>query len=135
MQGGFTRYCVNYSVNKRHFQKRGFKNLAAARRYRKELEIKHVPAEVTILSTNVVETYLQNDSIRETAIHHSMSRDKVRKILITEGVYSTPQSIRVNELLDSGYTTQEIAEKLAISFGTVNNLTVYRKGEYSVGEK
>lgn len=64
-----------------------------------------------------------------------MSRQKVRKILITEGVYSTPQSIQVNELLDSGYTTQEIAEKLAISVGTVNNLTVYRKGEYDAGEK
>lgn len=135
MQGGFTRYCVNYSVNKRHFQKRGFKNLAAAQRYRKELEIKHVPDEVTIVSTNVVETYLQNDSIRETAIRHSMSRDKVRKILITEGVYSTPQSIKVNDLIDSGYTAQEVADKLGISVGSVNNLTVYRRGEYDVGEK
>lgn len=61
-----------------------------------------------------------------------MSRQKVRKILITEGVYSTPQSIQVNELLDSGYTTQEIAEKLDVSVGTVNNLAAYRKGEYDV---
>ena len=36
----------------------------------------------------------------------------------------------VNMLLVSGYTTQEIAEKLAISVGTVNNLSAYRKGEY-----
>lgn len=132
VQGGFTRYCVNYSVNRRHFQKRGFKNLAAAQKYRKELEIKYVPAEVTIVSTNVVETYLQNVSIRETAIHHGMSRDKVRKILINEGVYSTPQSIKVNDLLEIGYTTQEVAEELSISVSTVNNLAIYRKGENNV---
>lgn len=64
-----------------------------------------------------------------------MSRQKVRKILITEGVYSTPQSIKVNELLDSGYTTQEVADKLSVTVGTVNNLAAYRKGEYDVGKK
>ncbi|WP_459905214.1 helix-turn-helix transcriptional regulator [Enterococcus thailandicus] len=132
VQGGFTRYCVNYSVDSRRFQKRGFKNLAAAKMYLKELEIKYVPSEVTIVSTNVVETYLQNDSIRETAIRHGMSRDKVRKILINEGVYSTPQSIKVNDLLEIGYTTQEVAEELSISVSTVNNLAIYRKGENNV---
>lgn len=32
-------------------------------------------------------------------------------------------------------TTQEVAEKLAVTVGTVNNLSAYRKGEYGVGEK
>lgn len=129
VQGEFTRYCVNYSVDNRRFQKRGFRTLREAHIYRKRLEIKYTPAEVTIVSTDVVKTYLQNSSIRETAMYHNMSRDKVRKILINEGVYATPQSIRVNDLLEGGYTTQEVAEKLSISISTVNNLAIYRKGE------
>ncbi|HGD7066615.1 TPA: helix-turn-helix transcriptional regulator, partial [Enterococcus faecium] len=110
-------------------QKRGFRTLREAHIYRKKLEIKYAPNEVTIISTDVIKTYLQNNSIRETAMLHEMSRDKVRKILINEGVYATPQSIRVNELLEGGYTTQEVAEKLAISVSTVNNLAIYRKNE------
>lgn len=132
VERGVTKYCVNYSVDNRRFQKRGFRNLRSAHMYRKELEIKYAPAEITIVSTDVVKTYLQNGSIRETAIYHDMSRDKVRKILINEGVYATPQSIKVNDLLAGGYTTQEVAEKLSISASTVNNLAIYRKGENNV---
>ncbi|HGV8333394.1 TPA: helix-turn-helix transcriptional regulator [Enterococcus faecium] len=128
-QNGVTKYYVNFSVDKHRFQKRGFRTLREAHIYRKKLEIKYAPNEVTIISTDVIKTYLQNNSIRETAMLHEMSRDKVRKILINEGVYATLQSIRVNELLEGGYTTQEVAEKLAISVSTVNNLAIYRKNE------
>lgn len=133
-QNEVKKYRVDLVVNRKHYQKRGFTTLESARKYRNELEEKYKKT-VQVNADDIVRTYLNNSSIRETAIHHNMSRQKVRKILITEGVYSTPQSIQVNELLDSGYTTQEIAEKLAISIGTVNNLSAYRKGEYDVGKK
>lgn len=133
-QNEVKKYRVDLVVNRKHYQKRGFTTLESARKYRNELEEKYKKT-VQVNADDIVRTYLNNSSIRETAIHHDMSRQKVRKILITEGVYSTPQSIQVNELLDSGYTTQEIAEKLAISIGTVNNLSAYRKGEYDVGKK
>ena len=134
IQNEVKKYRVDLVVNRKHYQKRGFTTLESARKYRNELEEKYKKT-VQVNADDIVRTYLNNSSIRETAIHHDMSRQKVRKILITEGVYSTPQSIQVNELLDSGYTTQEIAEKLAISIGTVNNLSAYRKGEYDVGKK
>ncbi|MEA4830498.1 MAG: DNA-binding response regulator [Enterococcus thailandicus] len=133
-QNEVKKYRVDLVVNRKHYQKRGFTTLESARKYRNELEEKYKKT-VQVNADDIVRTYLNSSSIRETAIHHDMSRQKVRKILITEGVYSTPQSIQVNELLDSGYTTQEIAEKLAISVGTVNNLSAYRKGEYDVGKK
>lgn len=134
IQNEVKKYRVDLVVNRKHYQKRGFTTLESARKYRNELEEKHKKT-IRVNANDIVRTYLNSSSIRETAIHHDMSRQKVRKILITEGVYSTPQSIQVNELLDSGYTTQEIAEKLAISIGTVNNLSAYRKGEYDVGKK
>ncbi|MFW8619729.1 DNA-binding response regulator [Enterococcus thailandicus] len=134
IQNDVKKYRVDLVINRKHYQKRGFTTLESARKYRNELEEKYKKT-VQVNADDIVRTYLNNSSIRETAIHHDMSRQKVRKILITEGVYSTPQSIQVNELLDSGYTTQEIAEKLAISIGTVNNLSAYRKGEYDVGKK
>ena len=134
IQNEVKKYRVDLVVNRKHYQKRGFTTLESARKYRNELEEKHKKT-IRVNADDIVRTYLNSSSIRETAIHHDMSRQKVRKILITEGVYSTPQSIQVNELLDSGYTTQEIAEKLAISIGTVNNLSAYRKGEYDVGKK
>lgn len=133
-QNEVKKYRVDLVVNRKHYQKRGFTTLESARKYRNELEEKYKKT-VQVNADDIVRTYLNSSSIRETAIHHNMSRQKVRKILITEGVYSTPQSIRVNELLVSGYTTQEVAEKLSISVGTVNNLASYRKGEYGVGEK
>ncbi|MFS0951925.1 helix-turn-helix transcriptional regulator [Enterococcus thailandicus] len=129
-QNEVKKYRVDLVVNRKHYQKRGFTTLDSARKYRNELEEKYKKT-IQVNADDIVRTYLNSSSIRETAIHHNMSRQKVRKILITEGVYSTPQSIRVNELLVSGYTTQDVAEKLSISVGTVNNLASYRKGEYN----
>ncbi|MEX1551775.1 DNA-binding response regulator [Enterococcus sp. C50] len=133
-QNEVKKYRVDLVVNRKHYQKRGFTTLESARKYRNELEEQYKKT-IQVNADVIVHTYLNSSSIRETAIHHNMSRQKVRKILITAGVYSTPQSIKVNELLDNGYTTQEVAEKLDISVGTVNNLTSYRRGEYGVGKK
>lgn len=133
IQNEVKKYRVDLVVNRKHYQKRGFTTLESARKYRNELEEKYKKT-IQVGADDIVRTYLNNSSIRETAIHHDMSRQKVRKILITEGVYSTPQSIRVNELLASGYTTQEVAEKLSVSVGTVNNLAAYRKGEYDINK-
>lgn len=133
-QNEVKKYRVDLVVNRKHYQKRGFTTLESARKYRNELEEKYKKT-VQVNADDIVHTYLNSSSIRETAIHHNMSRQKVRKILITAGVYSTPLSVKINELLNSGYTTQEVAKKLAISVGTVNNLSAYRKGEYDVGKK
>lgn len=40
-----------------------------------------------------------------------------------------------SKLMSYLLTTQEVAAKLSVSVGTVNNLASYRKGEYGVGEK
>lgn len=131
-QKGKTKYQSELCVNGKHYQKGGFTNFEDAVKYRKELEEKHLPEKIIkVNSEKIVETYRKTESIRETAIQHEMSRQKVRKILITEGVYSTAESMKVNELLDKGYSSKEIAAKLTISIGSVNNLSAYRKGEHN----
>ncbi|MBO0432821.1 response regulator transcription factor [Enterococcus sp. DIV0660C] len=128
VQNEVKKYRVDLVVNRKHYQKRGFTTLESAREYRNKLEEKYKKT-IQVNADAIIRTYLNSSSIRETAMYHNMSRDKVRKILIHEGVYATPQSIKVNNLLEGGYTTQEVAEKLAISVSTVNNLAIYRKGE------
>lgn len=129
-QSGKTKYRSELLVNGVHYQKKGFTSFEDAVKYRKDLEDEYLPQKIIkVNSKAIVETYQKTESIRETAIQHEMSRQKVRKILINEGVYSTPESIKVNELLNEGYSSDEVAEKLSISLGSVNNLAVYRQGE------
>ena len=47
-------------------------------------------------------------SLNVLAGEFSMSRIKLRKLLITSGVYETPISRKVNELYNSGKTVKEI---------------------------
>ncbi|MDT2670008.1 DNA-binding response regulator [Enterococcus dongliensis] len=130
VQGGQTKYRVELHVNDHHYQKRGFISFDEAVAYRKSLEEKYLPEkEIIVESDDVVKTYLKTQSIRKTSLQHNMSRVKVRKILINEGVYSTAESIRVNNLLSEGLSPAEVANKMAISISSVNNLSIYRKGE------
>lgn len=129
-QNGITKYQSALCINEKRYQKRGFLSFDEAVAYRKELEKKYLPQKVIRYDPEkVVKTYRKTESIRETAAYHKISRVKVRKLLITEGLYSTPESIKVNDLLSKGLSTEEVAEKLGMSVGSVNNLSAYRKGE------
>lgn len=131
-QSGVTKYQSELWVNGVHYQKRGFLNFEDAVQFRKDLEAKYLPQKmIKVDSKAVVKTYQKTESIRETAIQHEISRAKVRKLLITGGVYSTTESIKVNELLNEGFSSSEVAQKLSISVGSVNNLSAYRKGEHN----
>lgn len=134
-QNGVTKYQSELWINGAHYQKRGFLNFEDAVQFRKNLEAKYLPQKmIKVDSKAVVKTYQKTESIRETALIHEISRIKVRKLLITEGVYSTPESIKVNELLNEGFSSSEVAQKLSISIGSVNNLSAYRKGEHNSKE-
>lgn len=79
---------------------------------------------------DVLNTYKKTDSIKETSKIHEISEQKVRKILITKGVYSTPLSDKINTLRDQGLTPTEISKKLNISRAAVNSYMPYSKGQY-----
>lgn len=63
----------------------------------------------------VIRLYSSNNSILETARAAGLSTVKVRKILITEGLWESDTSIKIGTLLDQGLTTEEIAEILCMS--------------------
>jgi len=89
----------------------------------------------TLLDKNTVErvtsTYKKNESLKETARIEKLSEQKVRKILITVGSYTTPQIKSVNDLYEKGLTPKEIEVKLGISRAAVNSCLPYDKGIYN----
>ena len=84
---------------------------------------------------NVVRVYQMLKSIDETASRVGLSSTKVRKILITEDLWSSPRSREIRELYDQGKSSAEIAETLQISTVMVQNYLPYEKGLYGEDEK
>ncbi len=78
----------------------------------------------------IIDLYSQNNSIMETAKAAGMSTVKVRKILITEGLWKSDTSIKIGVLLKQGLTTGEIAEALYMSVKNVQAYLPYERGIY-----
>lgn len=72
--------------------------------------------------------------IELVAEEFSMSRLKIRKILITTGDYSTPQTTQIKKMRDEGKSTAQIAEKLGLAVCTVTSLLPYEKVVYGLEE-
>ena len=78
----------------------------------------------------VIDSYTTNNSILETAKATGVSTVKVRKILITEGLWESDTSIKIGELLNQGMTTEEIANTLYMSIKNVQAYMPYERGVY-----
>lgn len=85
--------------------------------------------------TEVIRLYCNNNSVLETAKETGLSTVKVRKILITEGLWESNTSISVDNLLRQGFTTEEIAERLHMSVKNVQAYMPYERGLYSGEEQ
>ena len=57
----------------------------------------------------VVAAYKRTSSINDTALQTDISAMKVRKILITEGLWESDRSREIRALSDAGKTSSEIA--------------------------
>lgn len=62
----------------------------------------------------------------------SMTPIKVRKLLISSGVYQTDISIRINELYKSGKSIKEIQEIVGLSAASVSGYLPYQKTVYNL---
>lgn len=71
-----------------------------------------VPRPETI--ETVVAAFKRTGSIDNTALQTEMSTTKVRKILITEGLWQSPRSVEIRALFDAGKSSQEIAEAVEV---------------------
>ena len=79
---------------------------------------------------SVIASYANNNSVLETAKETGMSTVKVRKILITEGLWESDTSLKIGDLLNQGMTTEEIATTLYMSVKNVQAYMPYERGVY-----
>lgn len=79
---------------------------------------------------SVIASYANNYSVLETAKETGISTVKVRKILITEGLWESDTSLKIGNLLNKGMTTEEIAATLYMSVKNVQAYMPYERGVY-----
>lgn len=75
--------------------------------------------------------YKSGCSIKEIAKELAISEQKARKILITTGLYTTPEISHAVRMHESGKSVEEIAKELSISRKAVLAMLPYSKGEYN----
>ena len=82
----------------------------------------------------IIKAYEQTESVKKTAELLGTYPIKVRRVLITEGLWRSETSDAVGTLYQEGKTTKEIAEVLCISEKNVQSYLPYTKGMYIKGE-
>lgn len=82
------------------------------------------------LYQNIIKVYLQTASVKETAGHLKIYPIKVRRVLITEGLWSSRTSEAIGTLWNQGMTVSEIAEKLCLSEKNIQSYLPYTRGQY-----
>lgn len=80
------------------------------------------------LMTSVLRLHEQGLSLKAIARQLKVSEQKVRKILITAGAWSSPTSRKVAELQAAGKSLDEIAAALGITRNAVLSYTPYDRG-------
>ena len=82
------------------------------------------------LMTAVAESYEETGELQQTAEEFQMSPLKIRKLLITAGVYSNEISDQVQKLFSEGRTVVEIQQITGLSRSSVNGYLPYTKVVY-----
>ena len=83
----------------------------------------------------VLESYEITKNISETARNLNLSKQTVKRVLITNGIYPSKRAQQIANLNDLGLNVSDIAEFLKISEDTVRSNLPYTKGEYATGQK
>lgn len=103
---------------------------------RQKMKPDYDPEEVQAELIEAIATeYSSGSSIRTVAKTFSLSPMKVRKLLITGGVYSTEYSEQIAALYKDGKTVAEIAEILHTTTANINSYLPYERIVYKMDEK
>ena len=87
------------------------------------------------LYDRIIASYKGNGSVKKTAEELRTSVIKVRRVLITEGLWSSATSRTIQDLREQGLDTKQIAEKLHYTKKNVQAFSPYTKGAYGAEEK
>ena len=85
------------------------------------------------LYSRVIREYRKTGSVKQSAENAGTSLVRAQRILITEGLWSSPTSDRVCDLYRQGKTVKEIAEILFVSEKTVQAYLPYIRSEKGYG--
>ncbi len=78
----------------------------------------------------IIDKYKETRSVNRTASEIRVSRVKVQRVLITEGLWTSKSSQLIGYYYKIGLTNEEIAKKLSISVKNVQAYIPYSRGEY-----
>lgn len=84
------------------------------------------------LYQRIVECYLKERKVAAVAKELNVPTSKVRRVLITEGLWSSPTSRKIAALLSEGWKKEEIAEKQHCSVHAVEFYLPYQRGAYGL---
>ena len=87
------------------------------------------------LYDQIISTYKKTESVQQTAVILKTDKIKVRRVLLTEGLWSSGRSVEVDRLLKKGLSTNQIAERLNITEKAVQAYLPYSRGEYNLEDK
>lgn len=82
----------------------------------------------------VIEVYQEKREIKATALELSLPPHKVKKLLITGGVLSYPQTEQIQTLQKQGKTIEEIQNITGLSYSAINTYLPYSKVVYKLSE-
>ena len=82
------------------------------------------------LYQKIIQIYHETESVKETAKKLGTYPIKVRRVLITEGLWHSNTSIQIVSLYASGLSVAEIAKQLFISEKNVQSYLPYSRGQY-----
>ena len=99
---------------------------------RKKPDLQEIQA---CLIENVCHEYKTGKTIRKIAKEKELSAVKVRKILITGGVFSSPLSTQIDALNKDGKKPSEIAIILNTTTANVNSYLPYERIIYKMEER
>lgn len=78
----------------------------------------------------VVRMYKNGYCIKKIHNLSDLSDAKIRKILITEGLWKNELVEKIEECREKGHTDEKIMHEFNISYNTLNNYTPYKRGIY-----
>lgn len=80
------------------------------------------------------EAYNESDSLRTLAVELNITLLKLRKLLITAGIFTSDICTEVNKLHEQGKSVSEIMEITGLSRASVHSYLPYSKGIYNAAE-
>ena len=83
----------------------------------------------------VIEAYRRLGSVKAVAQYLGVSVVKVRRILITAGLWRSERSDAILDLLHEGFSSDEIATKLNVTRKAVEAYMPYTQGSYGGFER